>query len=131
MAPRKYLSPAAPLGRGVKPPCRARNCRELDAPEAHSRWEPTGGFGLTNIEHCWLRLITHQYQVLSDVIAPMSKAEALRLHFEAVVAAVVVRGKLKNMIKTFLGNPLCRGVDDLCTKQLESSCLLFADCQFV
>jgi hypothetical protein len=51
------------------------------------------------------------------------QGEALRLHFEAVVAGVelaVPRGELKNRIKTFLGNPLCRGVDELCTKQLES-----------
>jgi hypothetical protein len=46
------------------------------------------------------------------------QGEALRLHFEAVVVAVelpVAWGKLKNRIKTFLGNPLCRGVDELCT----------------
>jgi hypothetical protein len=59
------------------------------------------------------------------------QGDALRLHFEAVVAAVelpVPRGKSKNRIKTFLGNPLCRGVDELCTKQLESPrCLLFAE----
>jgi hypothetical protein len=49
--------------------------------------------------------------------------EALRLHFEAVVAAVelpVPRGKLKNRIKTFLGNPLCRGADELCTELLDT-----------
>jgi hypothetical protein len=39
----------------------------------------------------------------------------------------VPRGKLKNRIKTFLGNPLCRGVVELCTKQLESRTMLFAD----
>jgi hypothetical protein len=39
----------------------------------------------------------------------------------------VARGELKNRIKTFLGNPLCRGVDDLRTKQLESRCLLFSE----
>ena len=51
------------------------------------------------------------------------QGEALRLHFEAVVAAVelpVPRGKLKNRIKTFLGNPLCRGVDELCTELLNA-----------
>ena len=42
----------------------------------------------------------------------------------------MARGKLKLRIKTFLGNPLCRGVDELCTKQLESRKLLFEDCQF-
>jgi hypothetical protein len=48
---------------------------------------------------------------------------------EAVIAAVELpapRGKLKNRINTFLKNPLYRGVDELCTKQLESRCLLFA-----
>jgi hypothetical protein len=39
----------------------------------------------------------------------------------------LARGKLKNRIHTFLGNPLCRGVDELCTKQLESRCRLFAE----
>jgi hypothetical protein len=39
----------------------------------------------------------------------------------------VPRGKLKNRINTFLKNPLCRGVDELCTKQLELRCLLFAE----
>jgi hypothetical protein len=61
------------------------------------------------------------------------QGEALRLHFEAVVAAVelpVPRGKLENRIKTFLGNPLCRVVDELCTKQLESRKELFVGCQF-
>jgi hypothetical protein len=60
-----------------------------------------------------------------------SQGEALRLHFEAAIAAVelpVPRGKLKNRINaSFLKNPLCRGVDELCTKQLESRCLLFAE----
>jgi hypothetical protein len=36
------------------------------------------------------------------------------------------RGKLKNRINTFLNNQLCRGVDELCTKQLESRDALFA-----
>jgi hypothetical protein len=31
----------------------------------------------------------------------------------------VARGKLKNRTKTFLANPLCRGVDELCKKQAE------------
>jgi hypothetical protein len=51
------------------------------------------------------------------------QGKALRLHFEAVVAAVelpVPRGELKNRIKTFLGNPLCRGVDELCTELLDA-----------
>jgi hypothetical protein len=42
----------------------------------------------------------------------------------------VARGKLKNRTKTFLANPLCRGVDALCTKQLESRAMLFADVEF-
>jgi hypothetical protein len=33
----------------------------------------------------------------------------------------VPRGKLKNRIKTFCGNPLMRGVDELCTK-LDEEC---------
>jgi hypothetical protein len=47
---------------------------------------------------------------------------ATRLHFEAVVAAVelpVARGKLELRIKTFLANPLCRGVDELCTQKVK------------
>ena len=32
---------------------------------------------------------------------------------------------MKNRINTFLSNPLCRGVDELCTKQLESRDALF------
>jgi hypothetical protein len=58
------------------------------------------------------------------------QGHALRLHREAAIAAVelpVPRGKLKNRINTFLKNPLCRGVDELSTKQLESRCLLFAE----
>jgi hypothetical protein len=39
----------------------------------------------------------------------------------------VARGKLKNRIKTFLGSPLCRGADELRTKQLASRCSLFAE----
>jgi hypothetical protein len=69
----------------------------------------------------------------SDIIDIINEqGDALRLHFEAVVAAVelpVARGKLKLRIKTFLGNPLCRGVDELCTKQLKSRQLLFEDCK--
>jgi hypothetical protein len=34
-------------------------------------------------------------------------------------------------IRTFLGNPLCRGVDVLCTKQLESRITLFAELEFM
>ena len=34
----------------------------------------------------------------------------------AAVELPVPRGKLKLRIKTFLGNPLCRGVDELCTE---------------
>jgi hypothetical protein len=52
-------------------------------------------------------------------------------YFEAGIAAVelpVPRGKLKNRINTFLKNPLCRGADGLCTKQLESRHLVFEDC---
>jgi len=47
----------------------------------------------------------------------------------AAVELPVARGKLKLRIKTFLGNPLCRGVDELCTKQLKSRQLLFEDCK--
>jgi hypothetical protein len=50
----------------------------------------------------------------------------LSLHI-AAVELPVPRGKLKNRINTLLKNPLCRGVDELCTKQLESRCLLFAE----
>jgi hypothetical protein len=38
----------------------------------------------------------------------------------AAVELPVARGKLKNRIKTFLGNPLCRGVDELCTELLNA-----------
>ena len=38
----------------------------------------------------------------------------------AAVELPVPRGKLKNRIKTFLGNPLCRGVDELCTELLNA-----------
>jgi hypothetical protein len=71
--------------------------------------------------------------VLVAIDSINEQGEALRLYFEAVVAAVelsVPRGKLKNRIKTFLGNPLCRGADELCTKQLETRQGLFVDCQF-
>jgi hypothetical protein len=57
------------------------------------------------------------------------QGEALRLHFEAVVAAVelpVARGKLKPRIKTFLANPLCRGVDELCTQQVKDFAIVAA-----
>jgi hypothetical protein len=51
------------------------------------------------------------------------QGEALRLHFEAVVLAAVelpvARGKLELRTKTFLANPLCRGVDELCTQQVK------------
>jgi hypothetical protein len=39
----------------------------------------------------------------------------------------VARGKLELRTKTFSGNSLCRGADELCTKQLEARCLLFAE----
>jgi hypothetical protein len=72
---------------------------------------------------------------ISDIIESLNEqGDALRLHFEAVVAAVelpVQRGKLKLRIKTFLGNPLCRGVDELCTKQLESRQLLFEEMKYM
>jgi hypothetical protein len=59
---------------------------------------------------------------ISDIIDIINEqGEALRLHFEAVVAAVeltVPRGKLKLRTKTFLGKPLCRGVGGLCTELL-------------
>jgi hypothetical protein len=51
-----------------------------------------------------------------------------RTRFEALIAACELsgpRGKLKNRINTFLNNQLCRGVDELCTKQLESRDALF------
>jgi hypothetical protein len=71
-------------------------------------------------------ILAYSSSPLSDIIGSINdQGEALRLHFEAVVAAVelpVARGKLKNRIKTFLGNPLCRGVDELCTQ----SCLMRA-----
>jgi hypothetical protein len=50
------------------------------------------------------------------------QGDALRLHFESVIAAVelpVARGKLKNRTKTFLANLLCRSVDELYKKQAE------------
>jgi hypothetical protein len=43
----------------------------------------------------------------------------------------VPRGKLKNRTNTFLKNPLCRGADELCTKQLESRQLLFAEMKYM
>jgi hypothetical protein len=52
------------------------------------------------------------------------QGEALKRHFNAVIAACelpVPRGKLKNLIKTFCGDPLMRGVDELCTK-LDEEC---------
>jgi hypothetical protein len=66
---------------------------------------------------------------LSDIIDSINEqGGALRPHFEAVVAAVelpVAHGKLKNRIKTSLGNPLCRGVDELCTELLNArGCLM-------
>jgi hypothetical protein len=71
-----------------------------------------------------LAIAAYSSSPLSDIIEVINEqGEALRLHFDAVVAAVelpVARGKLKLRIKTFLGNSLCRGVDGLCTKQLES-----------
>jgi hypothetical protein len=44
----------------------------------------------------------------------------------AAVELPVPRGKLKNRIKTFLGNPLCRGVDELCTELLNARDSLMA-----
>jgi hypothetical protein len=38
---------------------------------------------------------------------------------------------LKKRINTFLKNPLCRGVDELCTKQLESRQLLFGEMKYM
>jgi hypothetical protein len=63
-----------------------------------------------------------QISEIIDIITD-EQGEALRLHFEAVVAAVeltVPRGKLKLRTKTFLGNPLCRGADELCTELLDT-----------
>jgi hypothetical protein len=61
---------------------------------------------------------------ISDIIDIINEqGEALKLHFEAVVAAVelpVARGKLKPRTRTFLGNSLCRGVDELCTELLDT-----------
>jgi hypothetical protein len=67
---------------------------------------------------------------ISEIINIINEqGDALRLHFESVIAAVelpVPRGKLKNRIKTFLGNPLCRGVDELCTELLNARGRLMA-----
>jgi hypothetical protein len=121
---------AAPLGKGVKPPYRAGNCRGLESPGGLSRWPlepPPLSFTNIGFPAC------SRSPVLVAIDSINEQGEALRLYFEAVVAAVelsVPRGKLKNRIKTFLGNPLCRGADELCTKQLETRQGLFVDCQF-
>jgi hypothetical protein len=72
----------------------------------------------------------HSSPILKTIGSINDQGAALQAHFESVVAAVelpVARGKLKNRIKTFLGNPLCRGVDELCTELLGSRCFLFAE----
>jgi hypothetical protein len=63
------------------------------------------------------------------------QGEALRLHFEAVVSWLPLSCQCRGgswsselRTKTFLGNPLCRGVDELCTKQLASRTELFVGC---
>jgi hypothetical protein len=59
----------------------------------------------------------HQHWFTTDSLD--DQGEALKRHFNAVIAACelpVPRGELKNRIKTFLGNPLMRGVDGPCTK---------------
>jgi hypothetical protein len=77
------------------------------------------------------RYLDHQHQ--NTIASINDQVEALGRNFEAVIAACelpVPRDKLKNRIKTFLflGNPRCRGVDELCTtNQLESRRLLFAE----
>jgi hypothetical protein len=67
---------------------------------------------------------------ISDIIDSIDDqaqgSEALRRHFEAVgllppcAELPIPRGKLKNRTKTFLGNPLCRGVDELCIELLNA-----------
>ena len=64
------------------------------------------------------------------------------LYFEAVVAAVdrrsasagslavLARGELKNRTNTFrAGSRLCRGVDELCTKQAEDFAVVSVELQ--
>jgi hypothetical protein len=110
----------APLGKGVKPLCRAGNIAGDSS--------PPGGFpaGRSNppLSFTNLGFLACYISPISVIIGSINEqGAALRLHFEAVVAAVelpVPRGKLKNRIKAFLGSPLCRGVDDICTKQLEN-----------
>jgi hypothetical protein len=41
----------------------------------------------------------------------------------------VARGELNNRTKTFLVNPLCRGVDELCTKQAEDFAVVYVELQ--
>jgi hypothetical protein len=109
-----------PLGQGVKPVYRAGNYRELEVPEALSRW----GAKPPSLVHqfrvpCLLQIT----KILVTTGTINDQGDALRLRFEVVVAAVelpVPRGELKNRIKTFLGNPLCRGVDELCTELLHA-----------
>jgi hypothetical protein len=119
---------AAPLGKGVKPPRRAGYCREL---------ETTGGLScrgnkppFTNPSFRQSGDLCRPYKVpaLAIIQSPADQGLALRSHFEALIAACELsgpRGKLKNRINTFLNNQLCRGVDELCTKQLESRDALF------
>jgi hypothetical protein len=68
--------------------------------------------------------------ILVTIDSLNEQGDALGLHFESVIAAVelpVARGKLKNKIKTFLANPLCRGVDELCTKQAGDFAIVAVD----
>jgi hypothetical protein len=79
----------------------------------------------TNIYRVSGGLTDHLRSPRSETIDSLGdQGEALKRHFNAVIAAFdlsVPRGELKNTIKTFLGNPLCRGVDELCTK-LDEEC---------
>jgi len=120
---------AAPLGKGVKPPRRAGYCRELEA-TGGGAFLPGNKPPFTNPSFGNLVACVGPYNLpaLAIIQSPADQGLALRSHFEALIAACELsgpRGKLKNRINTFLNNQLCRGVDELCTKQLESRDALF------
>jgi hypothetical protein len=121
---------AAPLGKGVKPPRRAGYCRELEATGGLSCRENKPPFTNPSFGNLVACVGPYNLPALAIIQSPADQGLALRSHFEALIAACELSGprsKLKNRINTFLNNQLCRGVDELCTKQLESRDALFAN----
>jgi hypothetical protein len=77
----------------------------------------------TNIEYCWLLLITIIAQV--SLVVSMSKVKPSGCTLRPSLQPLSCQwreGEVEeqDQAKTFLGNPLCRGVDELCTELLNA-----------